>query len=54
MPVASAGSGAAPGLSVITGRESMTSSTRMTLARASCPIVIRAVSIRTGPDISAR
>ena len=44
----------ASGLSVMTGLESMTSKTRMTLARASCPMVTRAVSIRTGPVSSAR
>ena len=44
-----AGSSIASGLSVITGRESMTSKTRITLALASWPIVIRPVSARTGP-----
>jgi len=44
----------ASGLSVITGRESMTSNTRMTLARASWPIVTRLVSTRTGPVSCAR
>ena len=39
-PAASAGSSAASGWSVMTGRESMMSNTRMTLARASCPRVI--------------
>ena len=39
-PAASGGSSIASGLSVMTGRESMMSNTRMTLARASCPSVI--------------
>jgi hypothetical protein len=34
----------------MTGLESMTSKTRITLARASWPIVIRLVSARTGAD----
>ena len=39
-PAASGGSSIASGWSVMTGRESMMSKTRMTLARASCPSVI--------------
>jgi hypothetical protein len=54
MPFASAGSSIASGLSVIVGLESMTSNTRTTLARASCPMLTRAVSIRTGPVSCAR
>ncbi|HWG15504.1 MAG TPA: hypothetical protein VG268_19755 [Streptosporangiaceae bacterium] len=54
MPLASAGSVSASGRSVMTGWESMTSSTRITPARDSCPMVTRAVSIRTGPAIWAR
>ena len=45
------GSSTAPGFSVTTGRESMTSYTRITLARASWPMVIRLVSARTGATI---
>ena len=44
----------ASGLSVIAGWESMMSSTRMTLARASCPMVTIIVRVRTGPLICAR
>ena len=39
IPAASGGSAAASGLSVMAGRESMMSKTRITLARASCPSV---------------
>ncbi len=39
----------ASGFWVTTGRESMTSKTRITLARASWPIVTRLLSVRTGP-----
>ena len=48
------GSATASGFSVSTGRESITSKTRITLARASWPIVIRPASARTGPTIWAR
>ena len=49
-----AGRTCASGFSVSTGRESMTSNTRMALARTSWPIVIRLVSARTGLTIWAR
>jgi len=51
---ASGGSSIASGLSLMAGCESMMSNTRMTLARASCPMVIIIVSVRTGPVIRAR
>ena len=44
----------APGRSVTTGRASITSNTRITLARASWPSVTRAVRNRTGPTIATR
>ena len=54
MPAAPRARAGAPGLSAMTGRESITSKTRTTLARASCPMVIIMVSVRTGPAIWAR
>ena len=54
IPFASAGRSIASGLSVIVGLESITSKTRITLARASWPIVTRLVSTRTGPASWAR
>ena len=53
MSCAPGGSGTAPGRSVITGRASITSKIRITLARASWPIVTSAASARTGPIIWA-
>ena len=44
----------ASGWSVIAGRASMMSNTRMTLARASWPMVTIIVRVRTGPLIWAR
>ncbi len=44
----------APGRSVTTGRASITSNTRITLARASWPIVTSAASDRTGATMASR
>ena len=54
MSSASCGSSLAPSLSWMSGFESMTSKTRIALARTCWPKVISVASMRTGPTNEAR